>query len=174
MVWKCLHQGIDNSLGFFFFFFFFFFSSYSCMRNDLKRREWRQGDQLDGNCTRSIERWWLECRQQWQENKTGQVGERREWKKTMECHSGSQERNMESGVGWAGGKWRGVGSVLFCLFYFISFHFILFRAAPVACGGSQAKGWSRAAATGLCHSHSTARSKLRLRPTPRLMAVLDP
>ena len=36
--------------------------------------------------------------------------------------------------------------------------FVLFRAAPVAHGGSQAKGRKRAAAVGLHHSHSNAGS----------------
>ena len=35
----------------------------------------------------------------------------------------------------------------------------LFRVAPAACGGSQASGQIGAAAAGLCHSHSKARSK---------------
>ena len=35
-------------------------------------------------------------------------------------------------------------------------------------------GLSRAAAAGLHHSHSNAGSKLHLRPTPQLMATLDP
>ena len=39
-------------------------------------------------------------------------------------------------------------------------------AAPAAYGGSQARG--------LYHSHSNARSKPRLRPTPQLTATLAP
>ena len=42
------------------------------------------------------------------------------------------------------------------LFYFV---FCLFRRAPVAFGGSQARSQIRAAAVGLPHSHSYARSK---------------
>ena len=39
--------------------------------------------------------------------------------------------------------------------YLIScFYFLLFRAAPVAHGSSQARGQIRAVAAGLCHSHS--------------------
>ena len=50
----------------------------------------------------------------------------------------------------------------------------LFRAAPVAYGNSQAMGWIGAAAPGLHHSHSNTRSEPLLRPTPQLMATLDP
>lgn len=46
------------------------------------------------------------------------------------------------------------------------FVFFLFRAAPLADGGSQARGRIRAVAAGLCHSHSKARSQPHLRPTP--------
>ena len=40
--------------------------------------------------------------------------------------------------------------------------FCLFRAAPMAYGGSQARGPIGAAAASLRHSHSNARSELRL------------
>ena len=54
------------------------------------------------------------------------------------------------------------------------FIYFLFRAAPVACGGSQARGPTAARAAGLCHSHSNARSEICLQPTPQLTATLDP
>ena len=38
----------------------------------------------------------------------------------------------------------------------------LFRVALVASGGSQARGWIRDVAAGLCHGHSHARSELHL------------
>ena len=38
-------------------------------------------------------------------------------------------------------------------------YFCLFRAAPVAYGGSQARGPNRAVAVGLCQSYSNSRSK---------------
>ena len=50
----------------------------------------------------------------------------------------------------------------------------LFRATPMAYGGSQAGGLIRAVATGLRQSHSNTGSELCLRPTPQLMATLDP
>ena len=62
--------------------------------------------------------------------------------------------------------------LFFCLFVFCLFAFS--RATAKAYGGSQARGLIRAVAAGLCHSHSNARSDLRLRPTPQLMAMLDP
>ena len=40
--------------------------------------------------------------------------------------------------------------------------FFLLMAAPMAYGSSQARCWIRAAAAGLCHSHSDARSQLPL------------
>ena len=56
------------------------------------------------------------------------------------------------------------------------FCFCLFRATPSTYGGSQARGWIRAIATGLCHSHSNTGSKLSLQPTPQLsaMRILNP
>ena len=51
--------------------------------------------------------------------------------------------------------------------------FCLFRAAPAACGGSQARGPIGAAAAGLHHSHSHAGSALRLATSPQL-TVPDP
>ena len=54
------------------------------------------------------------------------------------------------------------------------FFFGLFRAAPTAHRGSQARGQIRAIAAGLYHSHSNARSEPCLRPTPQLKAIPDP
>ena len=52
--------------------------------------------------------------------------------------------------------------------------FFLFRAAPMAYGGSQARGPIRVIAAGLYHSHSNLGSEPPLRPTPQLMAMPDP
>ena len=54
------------------------------------------------------------------------------------------------------------------------FFFGLFKAAPMACGGSQARSQIEAVVTGLHHGHSNARSELGLQPTPQLMATPDP
>ena len=54
------------------------------------------------------------------------------------------------------------------------FVFFFLRAAPVAHGHSQARGHIGAAAAGLHHSPSNARSEPHLRPTPQLTATLDP
>ena len=65
-----------------------------------------------------------------------------------------------------------LGKVLsgsFSLFVYVC----LFKATPVAYGGSQARGTIRAVATGLRHSHSNARSEPHLQPTPQLTATLD-
>ena len=45
------------------------------------------------------------------------------------------------------------------------FFFILFRAAPIAYGSSQARGQMGAAAASLCYSHSDTRSKWQLWPS---------
>ena len=67
------------------------------------------------------------------------------------------------------------------LFYFILFYFIfggvafcLFRATPIAYGGSQARGPVRAVAAILCQDHSNLGSKPCMQPTPQLMASPDP
>ena len=54
------------------------------------------------------------------------------------------------------------------------FCFCLFRAAPTASGGPQARSRIRAVAAGLRHSHSHTRSEPRLQPTPQLMATPGP
>ena len=59
-------------------------------------------------------------------------------------------------------------------FFFFFFFFRLFRAAPAAYGISQALGQIRAMAASLPHSHSSAGSEPRLRPTPQLTAMQDP
>ena len=61
--------------------------------------------------------------------------------------------------------------------YFLSFFvvvFCLFRAAPSAYGGSQARGPIGAVAIGLHHSHSNTGSEPHLRPIPQLTATADP
>ena len=59
-------------------------------------------------------------------------------------------------------------------FIFIFYFFCLSRAAPEACGGSQARGLIGAVAAGLRHSHSNLGSEPCLRPTPQLTAMPDP
>ena len=63
-------------------------------------------------------------------------------------------------------------SVKHWLIFFL-FCFCLFRAAPMAYRGYQAKGPIRAVATSLCHSHSNLGSKPHLWPTPQLMTILN-
>ena len=61
-------------------------------------------------------------------------------------------------------------------FIFIYLFFCLFAiswAAPVAYGGSQARGLIGAVATGLRQNHSNAGSEARLQPTPQLRATPD-
>ena len=52
--------------------------------------------------------------------------------------------------------------------------FLLFRAVPVAYGGSQARGRIGAAAASLYYSHSNTRSEPRLQHISQLTATLDP
>ena len=57
------------------------------------------------------------------------------------------------------------------------FHFVFLgpkKTKSVAYGNSQARGQIGVAAASLCHSHSHARSKWHLQPTPELMAMPDP
>ena len=58
-------------------------------------------------------------------------------------------------------------------FFSFFFFFLLFKAAPVAYGSSQAKDRIIAAAAGLHHSQSHARSKSHLQPIPQLVATPD-
>ena len=51
---------------------------------------------------------------------------------------------------------------------------LLQGGTPAAHGSSQARGLIKAAAAGLHHSHSNARSELCLQPTLQLTATLDP
>ena len=51
--------------------------------------------------------------------------------------------------------------------------FSLFRAAPIACGCSQAKGQIGAVVADLYHSHSNVGSKPHLWPPPQLTATPD-
>ena len=61
-----------------------------------------------------------------------------------------------------------------CFFCVCVSFFALSRAAPVAYGGSQARGLIRAVATSLDHSHSNTRSKPHLQTTLQLAAMPDP
>ena len=58
------------------------------------------------------------------------------------------------------------------LYLFI--YFVFSRAAPMACGGSQATGLIRAVAAGLHHSRSNAGSEPHPQPTPQLTATPEP
>ena len=60
------------------------------------------------------------------------------------------------------------------LFFFFLFFFGLFKAAPAAYGGSEARGPVGATAAGLRQSHSNSGSELRLQPPPQLVATPDP
>ena len=58
--------------------------------------------------------------------------------------------------------------------FWVIIYFLLFRAAPVAYGSSQARDPIGATAAGLHHSHSHAGSEPSLQPTPQLTAMPDP
>jgi len=60
------------------------------------------------------------------------------------------------------------------LFIYLFIYFFVFKATPVAYGGSQARGLIGATAASLCHRHSHAGTELSLRPTTQLMATPDP
>ena len=59
-------------------------------------------------------------------------------------------------------------------FFFFFCLFVISWAAPLAYGGSQARGRIGALATGLRQSHSHAGSEPCLQPTPQLTATPDP
>jgi len=67
--------------------------------------------------------------------------------------------------------WDKTDLIFFSFLFFLSF--VIFRATPLAYGGSQARDLIRAVAAGLHHSHSNARSERRLRPIPQFTAMLD-
>ena len=58
--------------------------------------------------------------------------------------------------------------------YLFIYLFLLFVAAPVAYGSSQARGQIGALAAGLQYSHSNVGSKPHLRPTLKLTVTPDP
>ena len=67
--------------------------------------------------------------------------------------------------------------VMWLNFFFLNYLFIYCFSGPLLWhmeGRSQARGQTGAAAADLRHSHSHARSELRLQPTPQLTATLDP
>ena len=71
--------------------------------------------------------------------------------------------------------WLTVLSSLISFFLFFFFFLFAFsRAALAAYGSSKARGRIGAIATSLRQSHSNEGSKPHLRPTPQLMAMLDP
>ena len=58
--------------------------------------------------------------------------------------------------------------------FFFLFSFLLFRATPMAYGGSQARCLIGATAASLCQSHNNTGSKPHLQPTPQPSAMPDP
>ena len=62
----------------------------------------------------------------------------------------------------------------FFFFFYFLIVFCPFRDAPMAYGGSQARGPIRATAASPYQSHSNARSEPCQRPTPQLTATPDP
>ena len=63
---------------------------------------------------------------------------------------------------------KGVGRVM------AGISFCLFRAAPAAYGGSQARGRIQDTVAGLHHSHSNTESEPHLPPIPQLKVTPDP
>ena len=69
--------------------------------------------------------------------------------------------------------------VCVCVYTFLKimkpfFFFFLFRTVPAAYENSQARGLIGATAASLHHSHRNLGSEPHLRPTPQLVAILDP
>jgi len=71
--------------------------------------------------------------------------------------------------------WTYLFGVVYSCCCLVGFCFLfVFFAAPLAYGGSQARGRIRAVAVGLHHSHAIQNPSPCLPPTPQLMAMLDP
>ena len=64
--------------------------------------------------------------------------------------------------------------IIIIIITIIILSFVFFRAAPVAYGGSQARGRIRAVTVSLRQSHSNAKTEPHLWPTPQLTVTLDP
>ena len=103
------------------------------------------------------------------------------WARTSACHRHGQNKTNKLYTSVFTKRERTLMSILFTaqkdLFkiYFVgTFFFFLFRAVPAVYGGSQSRGWIRAAAAGLHHSSSHARSEPDLQPTSQLTATPDP
>jgi len=64
--------------------------------------------------------------------------------------------------------------IAFYSFFLFFFFFAFSRAAPMAYGGSQARGLIGAVATSLCQSHSNMGYEPSLRSTPQLTTMPDP
>ena len=80
---------------------------------------------------------------------------------------------------WFGGQGRyGPGDQMsaaeFLFIFKIVLFYFIFRAAPPAHGGSQARGRIRATGADLHHSHSNSGSEPRLRRTPQHITTPDP
>ena len=81
-------------------------------------------------------------------------------------------RSLSHGATVGCPKFR-ISDVKWLLQNFYSFFFFS-SAASLSYRNSQARGRIGAAAAGLCHSHSQARSELHLWPTPQLTTTPDP
>ena len=91
-----------------------------------------------------------------------------EWWDVGRCSNQNKTGMCISVYAWIG---KYLDRTSFILFYFI---LLLFRAAPAACGNSQARDGMGAIAASLYHSHSNTGSKPHLWPTPQLTAMPDP
>ena len=93
-----------------------------------------------------------------------------------DLHRSCSNAGSFNALRWAGERTRTIAATQATAvgFFFFFFFFFFFRAAPLAYGGSQARGRIGAADAGLHHSHSNTKSELHLQPTPQLTATPDP
>ena len=77
-------------------------------------------------------------------------------------------------LAWELPRAAGMAKYIYIIIFTSFFLLLLFTATLVAYRSSQARGGIGAAAACLHHSHSHTRSEPHLRPTPQLMAMLDP
>ena len=110
-------------------------------------------------------------------------------KSVLHTYIKSHPKCLESNVGemTSSKRWNGLGRTeitkssafaiqLGCFFLYFYFYFVFSRTAPVAYGGSQARGLTGAVATGLHHSHSNSGSEICVWPShsSRQCQILNP
>ena len=153
-----------KSTNYFFFFFFLFpFYGRTCGLWNFPGQGWN----WSCSCTPQPQQHWIRAASSSYTPAWGNMGSLTQWARSgikaaisqRLCHVLNPTEPLQ--------KCHTIFLFFFCLFAFS-------RAAPLAYGGSQARGQIRAVSTSLRHSHSNVRSEPHLWPTPQLTATPDP